>query len=323
MTVFFVAAAAAACILLFSLYAYRVAFYVKANHQKDPYALLHGEQYEQVADALYASTRRMEKVPYETVSITAEDGIKLVGRYYHFRDNAPVKILMHGYRSCALRDCSGGHYLAEKMGFNALVVDQRAHGDSEGSTITFGVKERRDLMGWIDFINGRMEQKQPIILSGLSMGAATVLAASELDLPENVVAIIADSPYSSPKEIICKVCRDDKLPPKLAWPFVNLGARLYGRFSPTESSAAEAVKHAKVPILLIHGEDDHFVPCQMSRDIAAGCASRCELDTFPYAGHGLSYMVDPSGYEKSVYAFLHTIPALEGRITGQPVEKDI
>lgn len=319
----FIGAVLILCALLFAYYAYKRAFFAKENHQKDPYDLLEGEQYQQVADAIYASTRRMEKVPFEAVSTRADDGIRLAGRYYHFKDNAPVEILMHGYRSCALRDCGGGHYLAEKMGFNALVVDQRAHGGSEGSTITFGVKERQDLLRWIDFVNGRMAHPQPIILSGLSMGAATVLAASELDLPQNVVAIIADSPYSSPKKIICKVCQDDKLPAKLAWPFISLGARLFGRFSPTESSAVEAVKHAKVPIQLIHGEDDRFVPCQMSRDIASACASRCQLDTFPYAGHGLSYMVDPCGYERAVYAFLHTIPELNGRISGKPVEKDI
>lgn len=318
MILFLIAAAAAAAVLLFSRYAYRVAFFAKENHQTDPYELLHGDQYRQVADAIFASTRRMEKVPYESVSLTAWDGIRLAGRYYHFKDNAPVEILMHGYRSCALRDCSGGHYLAEKMGFNALVVDQRAHGDSEGTTITFGIKERLDLMDWIGFVNDRTGGKQPIILSGLSMGAATVLCAAELELPGNVVAIIADSPYSSAKEIICKVCRDDKLPDKLAWPFVSLGAWLFGGFSPTRCSAYEAVTQAKVPILLLHGEDDRFVPCEMSRKIAANCASRCELVTFPYAGHGLGYMVDPWGYERAVYAFLLTIPQLAGRITGKP-----
>lgn len=322
MAVFFIIGAVCLCVLLFSRYAYRMAFFVKANHQKDPYDLLEGEQYQQLADSIYSSTRRMEIVPYEAVSITTRDGLTLTGRYYHFRDDAPVEILMHGYRSCALRDCSGGHYLAEKMGFNVLVVDQRAHGTSEGSVITFGVKERYDLLEWIQFVNGRLKTPQPIILSGLSMGAATVLAASELDLPENVVAVMADSPYTSPKEIICKVCADEKLPPKLAWPFVYLGACLYGHFSPTESSALEAVSRARVPIHLIHGEDDRFVPCDMSRALKAACASPCRLDTFPDAGHGLSYMVDPWGYEKAVYEFLGTFPALHGRIEGTPLEKE-
>ena len=99
-------------VLLFAFYAYRVCFYAKANHQIDPYAIMKGKQYEAVSDRIYASARRMEAVPFEPVSITSHDGLTLAGRLYRNRISAPVEILFHGYRSCALRDCSGGHALA-------------------------------------------------------------------------------------------------------------------------------------------------------------------------------------------------------------------
>lgn len=304
-----------ALILLVSLYTYRTAFYSAANHHATADDPMEGEQYEAVADNLSRITHVMEKIPFEPVYIESFDGTKLFGRYYHVADGAPLEILFHGYRSHAFRDCSGGHALSHKMGYNALVVDQRAHGNSEGTTITFGIKERYDCLCWVEYACQRFGNNTPIILSGLSMGAATVLMASGLDLPENVVCILADSPFSTPSAIIEKVCADLHYPVKLCRPFIHLGALLYGRFQLNGCTAKESVGKAKVPILLIHGEADHYVPCEMSLEIAAACASRVEVHTFPDAGHGLSYMIDPIRYERVIYEFLASIPELEGTIS--------
>jgi fermentation-respiration switch protein FrsA (DUF1100 family) len=86
------------------------------------------------------------------------------------------------------------------------------------------------------------------------------------------------------------------LPPRLCYPFVRLGARLYGHFDLEEFSPVEAVKDCKVPVLFFHGEDDDYVPCEMSRINYEACASRKMLVTIPGAGHGLSYPVDPQQY---------------------------
>ena len=86
-------------------------------------------------------------------------------------------------------------------------------------------------------------------------------------------------------------------------PVVRLAARLIGGFSLREDSPVEAVKRAKIPILIIHGEDDRFVPCSMSREIHAANPDRVQLETFPDAGHGLSYIVDPQRYKRLVTGF--------------------
>ena len=140
------------------------------------------------------------------------------------------------------------------------------------------------------------------------MGAATVLMAADLDLPDNVIGIMADCPYSSPKEIIKTVCtRDMHLPAWLLYPFVKLGARIFGGFDLEESSAVTAVTNAKVPILIIHGEDDRFVPCDMSRAIQKACSDLITLETVPDAGHGLCYMVAPKRYEEVTVNFLEKV----------------
>lgn len=315
MIIFYITAGIIAIILLISLYTYKVAFYSPLDQRNTLDDPLQGEQYEAVSEHIFRISHIMERIPCEEVTITSFDGCRLFGRYYHVRDGAPLEILFHGYRSCAFRDCSGGHALSRKMGFNALVVDQRAHGRSDGTTISFGIKEHRDCQCWIEYANERFGEETPIILSGLSMGAATVLMATGLQLPDNVTCVLADSPYSTPGAIIEKVCEDLHYPVLLCRPFIHLGAWLYGHFKLNSCTAKDAVSRAKVPILLIHGEDDRLVPCSMSSEIAAWSASPVTVHTFPDAGHGLSYMTDPIRYEQVVYDFLQTIPQIAGEIS--------
>lgn len=93
------------------------------------------------------------------------------------------------------------------------------------------------------------------------------------------------------------------LPAALTMPFVRLGARMFGHFNLRETSGVEAVQHTNIPILLIHGEDDRFVPCDMSREIFEACTGYKLHKTFPGAGHGLSYIVDSDGYKQTVAQF--------------------
>lgn len=301
-----------AVMTVISFCTFRICFYSPPDKHATADDPLKGKQYEEVAEHLKRISSIMRKFPFEAVSIEADDGTPLFGRYYHLKDGAPVEILFHGYRSSAFRDCSGGHALARKMGYNTLVVDQRAHGKSGGKIITFGVKERFDCLRWARYAAARFGADTPIILSGLSMGAATVLMASELELPKNVVCILADSPYSSPSAIIEKVCRDLHYPVALCRPFLHLGAAVFGRFRLDACDAREAVRHTDIPILLIHGEADHFVPCEMTNEIKAAGSGRIEAYTFPGAGHGLSYITDPRRYERIVFQFLDSIPGLKG-----------
>lgn len=301
--------------VLLSGYTYFVAFYSPKHRRSSIDDPVEGEQYIPFSEYIYRISHIMENIPFESVSITAYDGCKLFGRYYHMSDDAPTEILFHGYRSCAFRDCSGGHALSRKMGFNSLVVDQRAQGFSGGNTICFGIKERRDCLSWIQYLNNRQNSDNPIILSGLSMGAATVLMAAGLPLPKNVACIVADSPYSAPSDIIEKVCADLHYPVMICRPFIHLGAFLFGHFRLNSCSAKDAVKHARIPILLIHGQEDRLVPCAMSHEIARHCASPISVAIFPDAGHGLSYMVDPLRYEKEVSEFFKPIPGVGDKIS--------
>lgn len=298
-------------VLAFSLYCYKTTFHVPKIRHEDLFRLPQGEQYDKVAQRMLEISLIMNEAQCQWVTTTAKDGTKLWGRFYEYNPGAPVLLLFHGYRSMALRDSAGGFALGQKLGFNVLAVDQRCHGRSDGRVITFGIRERLDCLEWVNYINRRYERHVPIVLSGISMGAATVLMASELELPENVTCIMADCPYSSPAGIIMKVAGDRGYPKKLSYPVIWLAGLLYGGFQVTECTAAEAVKKAKIPILLIHGEDDRFVPCDMSREIYKNCSGIAQLHTFPDAGHGLCYIHDPQRYERICVDFLWGVQQLQ------------
>ena len=129
-----------------SYYAFRIAFLAPEHLDTNHYFMPEGEQYDQVREGIRKSVARMAERKYDPVTITSFDGCKLFARYYHVADNAPVQILFHGYKSSSLLDCSGGSYFAKQLGHNAIVVDQRSHGQSEGRVITFGIKERKDCL---------------------------------------------------------------------------------------------------------------------------------------------------------------------------------
>ena len=285
-----------------SYYAYRKAFLSDRKRQEDWDGFIRraGEEGPQVRELM----EQLKEITAEDVFINSFDGLKLHGRYYHVKDGAPLDIQFHGYNGNAMRDFCGGNKISRESGHNSLLIDQRAHGMSRGKTISFGINERKDCLSWVRYAVERFGEDTEIVLSGVSMGAATVLMASDLGLPKNVKAIVADCGYSSPKAIINKVMRDSGLPDKLMYPFVWLGAMVFGKFNFTESSAVSAVSESDVPILIIHGGADDFVPCYMAEEIYKACRSEKKLLIVPGAGHGMSYLVDKDLYEKTVKDFI-------------------
>ncbi len=290
----------AACVVCF-----RLAFYAKKAKPlgEDEFEIPRGKAYEPYRERMIAWMKEMRAMPHEDVSIVSHDGLRLCGRYYEYQKGAPMEIVFHGYRGSAERDLCGAIGRCFSVGRNALIVDQRTAGGSEGHVISFGINERRDCLRWIDFSIERFGSDVRIILTGISMGAATVMMAAGEELPPNVVGVLADCGYTSPKEIICKVIRHMRLPAPVFYPIIRLSGRIFGGFDIEETSPMEAMRRCRVPVIFFHGESDDFVPCDMSRRLYEACAATKKLVTVPDAGHGLSYIVDKDGYIQKVKDF--------------------
>ncbi len=283
---------------------FRMAFFVPdrdPNYELD--GIPEGEIYEPFREKMENWIAEAKALPQETFSITTFDGLKLYGTYYEYAKGAPIELMFHGYRGSAQRDLSGGVQRCFALQRSALIVSQRCSERSEGNVITFGVKEHRDCLCWVDFMVKHFGPDVKIILTGISMGASTVLTAAGCPLPDNVIGILADCGYNSAKDIIKKVINQLHLPVNLGYFFVKCGARIYGHFDLEEITPEKALKNCKLPVIFFHGSTDDFVPWEMSKVNYDACPSRKELVIIPNAGHGLAYPVAPEKYLNALREF--------------------
>ena len=273
-------------VIVFAYICYRLTFYSNRKKSNKTVKLPDMEIFTTYKDIIFKDIEDVNNMPCEYVSIKSRDGLTLKGRYFELKKGAPIEVMFHGYKGDSTRDMSSGVKRAFKCGRNALIVDHRSSGASEGHVITFGIKERFDCVDWVNFVVKKFGQDVKIIIAGVSMGAATVLMASSMNLPQNVVGVIADCGYNKASDIIKKVITGMKLPAKLVYPFIKLGARIFGKFNLEEFSPYESVQKT----------NDNFVPHDMSVKLYNACTSKKKMVTIENASHGVSYLVDPDKY---------------------------
>lgn len=247
----------------------------------------------------------MLKQEYHDKWIMSSDGLKLHGTWFPKGDCKKVVICFHGYTSQGMKDYIGlsGYYL--EKGYSMLLVDERSHGESEGKYIGFGCLDRLDALRWVKWVVQKCGNETEILLHGISMGAATVLMTSGLELPPQVKGIISDCAFTSPKEVFTYVLKNTYHLP--AFPtmelsdFINKKLSGYGL---DECNAAREVRKAKVPILLIHGTGDTFVPCSMCEKIYENIASSKKMLLIEGAAHAECYYKDTVAYENALTEFI-------------------
>ena len=294
-------------LLIVSYGVYRFVLYAPLGQQNDPFHLPNGPQYLPKYDEMCRLTKELVDLPCERVYITSQDGLQLAGDWHAGEPGHPVHICCHGYRGMGVRDFCGGAQTLLGRGDTVLFIHQRGQGDSQGHTMTFGIREREDVRLWAEYCAKRCPDT-PLFLHGISMGAATVLMTSALPLPKAVKGILADCPYDVPKDIITLTAKKSAGPlAGLLWPFLCVGAFLFARGLRFDHVCChEAVKRTPVPILIIHGEDDRFVPAYMSEPMAAANPARVTRFTFPDAGHGMSYLMDTPRYQRITRDFIES-----------------
>ncbi len=304
MLVLYILLGAVALFFLISFVCFFITFCAFPENTKEEFPIPRGKIYEPYRDVMVQWMKETRALNPKEVSIKSFDGLTLYGKYYEYSKDAPIELMFHGYRGNGERDLCGGVQRCFKLGRSCLIVDQRAAGKSGGKVITFGVKESRDCLKWIDYIIENINSDAKIIITGISMGAATVAIAAGEKLPKNVIAALADCGYTSAKDIIKKVMTDLKLPPKIFYPFVKFGARIYGGFDLEQYSPIEAMKNCTIPIIFIHGTTDAFVPYEMSVENFNACTHKIKkLVTIENAGHGLAYLKDTDAYFKGIFEF--------------------
>lgn len=239
------------------------------------------------------------------IYISSEDGFRLHGLWIPAENPRGTILLAHGYRSTMLVDFGMILDVYHKEGLNLLLPEQRCHGKSEGKYITFGVKESKDMQQWITYHNQHLSDCS-VIVSGLSMGASTVMYMLDQPLPSNVKAAICDCGFTSPAEIIGKVFRDTAhIPSGLFIWIADVFARLFAGFSLYEKDSRLTLKKKQIPILLVHGLADDFVPYTMTQEAYASCCGENYLILAKDAAHGYSFMHAKEEYYSMIVKILN------------------
>ncbi|MBR4461004.1 MAG: alpha/beta hydrolase [Erysipelotrichaceae bacterium] len=200
----------------------------------------------------------------KTINRVSFDGLKLYGEDIHNHDSNRYMIFVHGIWGDK-RFSYPRAYEFDKLGYNVLVIDQRAAGNSEGKYYTYGFKESMDLSLWIDYLVNTYPGVQ-ICLYGVSMGAATVMLSTRNGLPENVKCIVEDCGFSSMEEQFDCVLREDYNLFFTKAILKMLDDRMGNEFGFhfKDVVVKEVLDGNEIPILFIHGEEDKFVPFEMS-----------------------------------------------------------
>ena len=285
-------------IVLYGLYRYT--FYSPKKGQLDDFNL-GAHMYRGHEEEIIALIKGIMAVPFEDVFIKSFDKLKLHARLFENKGTKKVAILCHGYRGTGYRDFSGGAQEVIKLGYTTILIDERAHGQSQGHSITFGVRESKDLLSWISYAKERFGEDIELAIIGISMGGATVLMTA--DKVENV-KIIADCPYSSPKIMLKETIKKLNLSPKIFYPILNLSSIIFAHTNMSKLSAYDSIKNTNNKILIIHGNADLVVPRRISYDLYQTYPDKIQYELFDGADHGFSYIVDKPRYQKIIKDFL-------------------
>lgn len=248
----------------------------------------------------------------ETLHITTPDGLKLSAIFLPAQEKTDKTILaVHGYQSRGRNDYSAIAPFYHNLGYNMLIVDNRAHGDSEGEYIGFGCLDSRDCLRWIDALQKRLGDGCRIFLHGISMGASTVMMLSGSPaLPACVRGMICDCGFTSAWEVFAHLLKKDyHLPVFPIMHLTSLYCKIRAGYGFRDCNALDSLRKTKVPALFIHGEKDNFVPTWMGREEYKACASKKKLLIVPGAGHAESYYAQTQDYEDAVRHFLEEYSA--------------
>ncbi|MCR4754873.1 MAG: alpha/beta hydrolase [Lachnospiraceae bacterium] len=253
----------------------------------------------------------------EKVGIVSRDGLSLNGHYVHNTEakrtpGEPVNVVLlsHGYGGSGYKDLSIFAEFYVKQGYDILVIDQRAHGNSEGRYITFGDHESDDVAGWVDKIIEIAGDNCRILLHGWSMGAATVYLAAAKGLPKQVKGLIYDCGYSTAEAQMFHIAKKSMgLPDPLLWymlQFIKPVAFFFCGFSINSASPILASRNMTLPILFVHGAKDSVVPVKMGRRLyhATIRTDYRRMLIVPDADHTYSYVYDKTGYENAIKSLM-------------------
>lgn len=303
----------AGAILFLLLVYFIVVFVVYKNSftnsdKTDELVLDNKDELQPFKNEINLSYQEFDSFEKEDIYIKSFDNLKLYGRFIKNIKSNKVAISFHGF-NCRARKEYPLHFSFFKEGYSLLIVDQRGMGLSEGKYLCMAMNERKDCLKWIEYVLNRFNNDVEIVIEGVSMGASTVmLAAQDIKYPQ-VKGIIADCGFNSAyDQIKHNLSTLMKLPSFPLLNTVRLYNKLFAKYEMKETTAIDSLSKSDIPILIIHGRSDNFVPYEniniIYDKIKTNNKMRLDVDG---AGHAASYVVKKDLYTQTVKKFLKSI----------------
>lgn len=241
---------------------------------------------------------------YQDVSLVSRDGNTLKGWYIPTNEPKAFVILVHGYS-----DKIGGKtqmlvhakYLNE-AGYSTFLIDLRSFGGSEGTKITMGVNEWKDLSAAFDYVRSQAQGKK-VGSIGISMGAVTSLI--EAGVEKKTDFVIASVPFYSLDNLFTKQIENNHFSPTIFLPFMKLAAMVELGKSYSKYTPQAVLKDITAPTLIFAAKSDQHVFFSDGRKIFDELKGKKEYWEAE-SDHDI-HAVDPKGFQDHVLSFLSEV----------------
>ncbi len=254
---------------------------------------------------------------FRWVEFPSPDGVPLKGWYIPAEGKARGTIVYaHGHNRTRVEMLPEAAF-ARGLGYNGLPFDLRHQGRSGGNVSTVGYSERLDLVGAVRYVLDVEKADRPVILWGVSMGAAaSLLAAAEC--PE-VDAVVSDSSFLSFSDTVKHHFRMFFGLPSFPIADEIIYCTAYrGHFHASDFDLVKAVERiGERPVLFIGVAGDRRMPPNIARELYAHCASpHRALAILPGTRHGEGFKDAPQDYQQAVRQFL-------ARVASEPNAQEV
>ena len=211
-------------------------------------------------------------------------------------------LVLHGWRKCSIDMLFLARIYEKELGYNVVMPDFHAHGQSEGDMIQMGWLDRKDMMEWIETF-----KTDTMVVHGVSMGGATTMMMSAMDYPEEVkdIRFVDDCGYTSVWDEFGGELKNQFGLPEIPLLYTtSILCKLCYGWSFGEASAINEVERSDYLMLFIHGGSDTFVPTEMVQRLYESKRSNKELWIAEGAEHAESYLKHRNEYIKRLKAFV-------------------
>lgn len=212
-------------------------------------------------------------------------------------------LLLHGIRSNRLEMMPRARFL-NGLGYPAMAIDLQGHGETPGTTITFGYKESGSARQAVKFLREEAGCKKMVVIGSSLGGAASLLGVEPLE----VNGFVLEGVYSDIRTAVESRLRirmgyfGELLSPLLYWQIpLRLNIEL------KDLRPMDAIKKVTVPVLIMNGSEDDRATQSDAQILYENAVGLKRLVWFEGAGHIDLYEFDREEYKKEILVFLENI----------------